>query len=267
MDVGRLSSGGRLPARGFEGGLPGRILDCDSIERNRKEFPMPQPFFRGTDADLATGATNLISIVTAVPATWGLTSGIVTSYTTLSTSYNSLLTAATTPATRTPVAIQAKNAAGKLLKASSVNIAKIITATPTVTNAQLLSLRLNMRATPTPSPVPATAPNLDIVSVSGFTSSIRLHDSTSGSRRGKPVGVAGASVFSHVGAAAPTEMSGWTFEGNTGKTRLNLSFSGSNAAGTTVWFSAFWFNGAKQSGPMCAPVSTNLPGGSVAMAA
>ena len=30
---------------------------------------------------------------------------------------------------------------------------------------------------------------------------------------------------------------------------------------------AFWFNGRKQSGPACAPVSTNLPGGSVSMAA
>ena len=30
---------------------------------------------------------------------------------------------------------------------------------------------------------------------------------------------------------------------------------------------AFWFNGRKQSGPACAPISANLPGGSVSMAA
>jgi hypothetical protein len=34
-----------------------------------------------------------------------------------------------------------------------------------------------------------------------------------------------------------------------------------------VWLTAFWFNGRKQSGPACAPVGTNLPGGSVALGA
>ena len=228
---------------------------------------MARNFYTGSDADLATGAANLISIVTAVPASWGLTSGIVTSYTALSTSYSALLTAATTPATRTSVSIQAKTAAAKLLKAASVNVARIITATPTVSNAQLLSLRLNMRATPTPAPVPADAPNLDVVSVSGFVAKLRLHDSTSGSRRGKPALVSGASVFSFIGATPPTEMSGWNFEGNTGKIRIDITFPGTLAPGTKVWFMAFWFNGAKQPGPTCAPVSTNMPGGAVAMAA
>jgi hypothetical protein len=228
---------------------------------------MPEPFFRRTDADLATGAANLISIVTAVPANWGLTSGIVTSYTALSTSYNSQFTAATTPATRTSVAVQAKSAGAKLLRAASLNLAKIITATPTVTNAQLLSLGLNMRSTPTPAPIPASAPNLEVVSVSGFTAKIRLHDSTSGRKRGKPPLVSGAAVFSFSGPTPPTEMAGWNFEGNTGKTSQNITFPGTLAAGAKVWFTAFWFNGAKQKGPMCAPVGTNLPGGSVVSAA
>jgi hypothetical protein len=49
--------------------------------------------------------------------------------------------------------------------------------------------------------------------------------------------------------------------------RVELAFLSGNPPGTRVWLTAFWFNGRKQSGPMCAPVGTNLPGGSVSMAA
>jgi hypothetical protein len=97
--------------------------------------------------------------------------------------------------------------------------------------------------------------------------SLKLHDSTSGAKRGKPPGVSGASVFSFVGAVAPSDMGSWKFEGSTGKTKVDVSFDNSNAPGTKVWLTAFWFNGRKQSGPACAPVATNLQGGSVSMAA
>ena len=70
---------------------------------------MPKPFYSRTQADLATGQANLIAIVTPVPATWGLTAAEITSYTTLSDSYSALLATATTPGTRTSVAIEAKN--------------------------------------------------------------------------------------------------------------------------------------------------------------
>ncbi|HZZ42695.1 MAG TPA: hypothetical protein VFE58_07135 [Tepidisphaeraceae bacterium] len=38
-------------------------------------------------------------------------------------------------------------------------------------------------------------------------------------------------------------------------------------ASSEVTLSAFWFNPRKQSSPMSTPVGTNLPGGSVSMAA
>ncbi len=154
---------------------------------------MSKPFYRKTEADLATGAANLISIVTAVPATWGLTTAEITSYTSLSTSYSTKLATATTPGTRTSVAIDAKNTAKKLLMAATINIARTITAVPTVSNDQLMSLGLNPRFIPTPRPVPALPPTIDIISVSGRTVQIRIHASDSDARA-KPFGATGANV-------------------------------------------------------------------------
>jgi hypothetical protein len=103
--------------------------------------------------------------------------------------------------------------------------------------------------------------------VTGYTVKIKLHDSASGSKRGKPAGVSGASVFSYAGATAPADISAWKFEGNTSKTAVEVAFPNTTAAGATVWLTAFWFNPRKQSGPACSPVNTNLQGGSVSLAA
>jgi hypothetical protein len=70
-----------------------------------------------------------------------------------------------------------------------------------------------------------------------------------------------------VGATAAADISAWKFEGNTGRTNVEVVFPSTVAAGAVVWLTAFWFNGRKQSGPACAPVSTNVQGVWVSMAA
>jgi hypothetical protein len=79
--------------------------------------------------------------------------------------------------------------------------------------------------------------------------------------------VIGAAVFSFVGATPPADLSAWKFEGNTGRTRIDVALPSGVANGATVWFIARWFNPRKQNGPVGDPVSANLPGGSVSMAA
>ena len=90
---------------------------------------MPKPFYNSTQAELASGAQNLVEIVTPALATYGITAPTMTQYTTLTDNYVSLLELATEPATRTSVAIENKEAARKLLRAASVDLAKIFTAT------------------------------------------------------------------------------------------------------------------------------------------
>ena len=79
--------------------------------------------------------------------------------------------------------------------------------------------------------------------------------------------MAGASVFSFVGATPPVGVFGWNFEGNTGRTIIDAQFAGTLAPGTVVWLTAFWYNPRAESGPGCSPVSAILAGGGMSMAA
>jgi hypothetical protein len=143
-----------------------------------------------------------------------------------------------------------------------------IQASPAVTDAQKVQLGITVRkTTPSPVPPPSTAPTLTVAAVAGRTASVRLGDAQNPHRRGKPAGVAGASVFSFVGAVAPADLNAWKFEGNVGRPEIDITFPSTLAAGTTVWLTAFWFNNRKQSGPACDPVSANLPGGGVSQLA
>ena len=227
---------------------------------------MPKPFYAQNEAELASGAANLISIVTPSPAAWGLTSGEVTSYTTLSTNYSTLLTQATNPATRTPVVVENKNEAKRLLKASSVNLARTITAFPSVTNAQLLSLRLNERIIPTPRPVPAIPPTLDILSVTGRLVKVRVHDTATESRK-KPFGAIGANIFSFVGAEPPTNVHDYHFEGMATRGKFDILFPDTVASGATVWLSAQWVSARGQQSIGSVPISFTLQGGALPAAA
>jgi hypothetical protein len=227
---------------------------------------MPKPFYARNEADLASGAASLIAIVTPVPATYGLTAGEVTSYTTLSTSYATLLTQAITPATRTSVVVENKNVAKKLLKAASVNIARTITAVSTVTNAQLLALQLNERVVPTPRPVPATPPVIEVVSVFGRLVKVRVHDGSMDSRA-KPFGAIGANIFSFVGAEWPADPSTWKYEGMSTRAVTEIQFPDTVASGATVWLSASWMSARGQRSVGSVPISFTIQGGALPAAA
>jgi hypothetical protein len=245
--------------------LPGRILHCVSSERNRG-IDMPKPFYRRTESDLATGAANLIAIVTPSVTSFGLTAGELTAYTTLSTNYSTALATATTPSTRTSVTIEAKNIAKKFLMDATINIARTITAVPTVTNAQLLSLGLLERIIPQPRPVPATPPVIEVISVSGRLVTVRIHDGATESRK-KPFGAIGANVFSYVGTEAPTDPAVYHYEGMATRAKTQLMFPDSVASGATVWLSAQWVSARGQLGVGSTPISFTLQGGLIPVAA
>jgi len=223
-------------------------------------------FLPSTDAGLLAWSLNFKTLITATPTVYGLTAPQATAYGTLHDAYNTALVACE-PSTRTRPAVATKNTARTNLKANARLLAKLVQAAPLVTDAQRLALGLNVRQAPAPVPAPSSAPNLDVVSVSAWTVSIKLHDASSGKKRGRPPGVSGAAIFSYVGATPPTALNDWHFEGNTGKTTIDAAFSNTLAPGAKVWLTAFWFNNRKQSGPACTPVGANLPGGSVSMAA
>jgi hypothetical protein len=224
-------------------------------------------FLPNTDSGLLAWSANFNTLITATPTAYGLTAALATAYGTLHTAYSTALAAAD-PAIRTKASIATKNAARNALKADARLLADLVQGTASVTNAQKLALGLTVRSAPSPIPPPADAPGLTVLSTNAWTVKIRLSDTSSTAKRGKPPGVSGSAIFTFVGATPPADIGSWQFEGNTGRTnKIDVVFPNTLAAGSKVWLTAFWFNGRKQSGPACTPVGANLPGGSVSLAA
>ena len=220
-----------------------------------------------TDADLLAFSAQLSTKVTAGPVPLGVTAGIATILSGYQSAYATALAASTNPATRGQSTVFAKNQARVQLVSYIRHVAGQIQGTMTVTAQQKQDLGLTVRdVEPSPIPAPANAPGIMIKSTIGNTIRIKLIDTQNPTRRGKPDGVDGASVFSFVGETAPTDEAGWKFEGNTTLTTVDITFPSTVAPGAKVWVTAFWFNPRAESGPACTPVGANLPGGA-AMAA
>jgi hypothetical protein len=227
---------------------------------------MTRGIFPNTDSGLLGWSLNFSDQINSNPDGVGLSPQQAAEYAALHGQFAAAMLAVD-PAVRSKTTTAAKNEARDALKNQARRLANLIYGTAGVTDAQKITLGLTVRKARTTAAVPAAAPQLTVLTVSGWTVKLMLKDATSSTNRGKPAGVAGASVFSYAGTTPPTELTDWKFRGNTGRTSLDVNFSSTLAPGTQVWLSAFWFNTRHESGPTCAPVSTNLQGGSVSMAA
>lgn len=218
-----------------------------------------------SDPALLAWSLNFSTKISATPTAFGLTAAQATAYAALHAAYATTL-AACDPAVRSKQSVVAKDAARDTLKTSAKQLCYLVLGTPTVTDAQKVSLGINVRAKPQPIPAPTATPLIEFVSVVGNTVRVKLKDNEA-SKRGKPAGCAGASIFSATGPVPPTDPSAFRFEGNTSKSVIDVVFPLTLAPGTRVWITAFWFNGKMESGPSCAPIGVYLQGGVVPMAA
>jgi hypothetical protein len=160
-----------------------------------------------------------------------------------------------------------KNADRTPLRAEARELARIINAFPGITNAQRIDLGLTPReGTISPLNPPAECPSLRVVSAIGRILKFKLQGQDT-SRRGKPEGVAGATLFSFVGDEAPADIGQWKFEGSITRTEFDIEFPPTVAAGSKVYLCAFWFSPRSQSGPACEPVAAYIAGGVSAEAA
>lgn len=219
-------------------------------------------FLPAREAELVTWSTTFNGLIVATPTAYGLTAAQATAYTALHNAFVTAYNAANGDSTRTPAGIITKDQAKNSLKSNARELAGIIQKCPTVTDTQRSALGLTVRSGPSPIPAPAMSPQIDVISVTGNTVRLRLHDPDNTTRRGKPAGVAGITLFSFIGDTPPTTSVGWNFEGNTTRTVVDVPFP-SAAPGTKVWFTAFYRNERDESGPACAPIGTNIAGGGV----
>ena len=223
-----------------------------------------------SDAELLLWSSNLKTQINATPAAYGLTPALAASYATVHDAYATALRACDRTI-RTIGATIAKNDARTTLRTNARLLLNIIAGTASVTEAQKADLGIAQRRAASPIPAPSARPSIQIVFVTGWRVKLKLRDVESSANRGKPSGVSGASLFVWFGEPAdqdpPTSLSDWKFQGNTGRTLLDIHFPSTLAPGSKVWIAAFWFNGRKQGGPACNPVPVHLQGGSVSQAA
>lgn len=222
------------------------------------------------DSLLIPWGSNFDVKVTLSPPTYSLVAAQATAfhaaYTPYVTAYNAMMSARAA-GTQSKVLTSTTASAKLTLLKIARELYAIVQSSNAVSPANKEDVGVVVRKVhPTPIPVPGEAPGIAVIATVGNTVKIRLFDVTDPTRRRRPPGTDGASVFSFVGAAAPTEESGWNFEGNSGVSDVSITFPSGTPAGAKVWFTAAWFNGRKQRGPAASPVGTNMPGGA-AMAA
>jgi hypothetical protein len=228
---------------------------------------MAKNFYTGRQAELATGAQNLVNIVSLSPESYGVSPGQIASYAALTTSFAELLHRATEPATKTTVAVAEKNVVLKSLTSASVDLARIIAANPSVTNAQLLALNLNPRVSPQRQAQPVEPPSVSVISVVGRRVKLRICDALSASNRTKAVGAIGAQVYTFVGEDAAAESRDYQFQCMTTRTVAEIQFPNNVPSGATVWVSCRWVGTRGQASQGSTPISFTLQGGAVTPAA
>lgn len=211
-----------------------------------------------TDSGLLSWASNLHERLAAAPATYKLDTGQIGDFGARLSSYSSLLSEAVNPITSTRGKVAAKNAAREALKKGARLLAFHLYGQG-LTDAQLINLGLTVRhPEKTPSETPAQSPTMSLVGVRGNVVSVKLRDSVVSSNRGRPAGVAGATVLAYVGESAPANIHDWKFATNTKRLDVEVVFDPSLAPGTKVWITAFWRGMRDQSGPAADPIVTAL---------
>lgn len=217
------------------------------------------------DSLLAVFAPNFATIVSASPTTYNVTPTQCTALTTASTNFVTAYNAARVDGMRSKTLTAAKDAAKAALSELLRPMYGGISALTTVTDEQKIALGITVRKMPSPQPAPDTEPVVNVVFVRGRTVRLRFRDAGSTTRRGKPVGVATATILSYVGATPPADISAWKFEANVSRTLVDVTFPATTAPGAQVWFTVFWSNRKDQSGPACEPIGTYLQPGSVSL--
>ncbi|HVT89962.1 MAG TPA: hypothetical protein VHD56_14000 [Tepidisphaeraceae bacterium] len=103
-------------------------------------------FLPSREAELVTWINTFQPLISATPTAYGLSSGQATTYSGYATAFLDAYALANADATRSPANIVAKDAAKKTVVDNTRLLARIIQATPAVTDAQKTALGLTVRA-------------------------------------------------------------------------------------------------------------------------
>jgi hypothetical protein len=162
------------------------------------------------DSDLLAWSGTFAAKIAAAPLDFGLSEQQATEYATTQTRFADALRVVQDRDARTRTDTVIKNGARRHLVNASRMLVAVCEAWPQMTDAKRSALNIPIRdRVPTPRPRPSTAPLLNGVSQLGLTLKVSLRDAADQTRQGRPAGVLGATILTHVGEEAPASIDGW----------------------------------------------------------
>lgn len=208
------------------------------------------------DLELSPFAGNFDVKLSSQPTVYGTTAAEALIVHNLTVDFQARLATVSDPETRTRGTIAAKNTSKKALIAKLRQVIRVVNAQVNLSEQQRIDLGLNPRdVEPTPIGVPTTRPVV-LVDNAGY---LRLADETQLDRKGKPVGVMGAFVYTKL--AAPSEpapdLDGTKFAALATRTSHQLSLP-ADAEGKRLYVFAQWVNERGQAGPTSAVASATI---------
>jgi hypothetical protein len=203
-------------------------------------MPALPSYIPAKNANLLAWALNFSGLITASPATYGLTSGdavaIAAQYATLAAAFALI----TSPSTKTAATVMAFANDKVTALALWRSYAQAISLNAGVTSAAKIAVGVNPRtSTPVPITSPTTNPVLTVQSASTAGIIVRYRDSVASvSVKAKPYGVIGMLLYAKASATAITDPTTLSYEGTQTKSPLTLSMPAT--AGMTVYMAGRW---------------------------
>ena len=191
------------------------------------------------DALFATWLENFSTLLTAAPATYGLTAPDATAVDAVNTAFQAAYALAIDPPTRTSVTVADKDAARASAEAVVRPFAVTISRNAAVTDGNKTAIGVTVPSvTPTPIPPPANAPSLALVSAISLvqTLSYKVAGQTG---KAKPFGSIGVEIFRSVGTVAATDPAQCAYIGTYTKSPFKQTYSSGDQGKIVTLFARY----------------------------
>lgn len=221
---------------------------------------MSKDFIPSRDADLLAWAQANSAKLTASPTTFFVTAPIASAYAALVASYAAAFAAARADnAGKTDRVVLRE--ARRALVANARSWVRLVQGQPGMTMEKRSELQINLRDNPgSPVNPPSEPPVVQVVKAIGRSMVVTTRAAGS-SRRSKPAGAQGSTLFMYVGAVPSGDVDDWTCLGQSTRTTFDVQLPASVPAGAQVWFSAVWYSPRGQYTEMSNPISAYVAGG------
>jgi len=219
---------------------------------------MANSFIPHRDGEALTWMKNFSTLITAAPATYGLVAADATAIAVAVGEFNTALTVALEPSTRTKVTVNTKNEKRAAAEGVCRQYAGVIKHNAGVTDSDKIALGVppinNER---TPVPAPGTSPLLNVIGNTPGVQIVRFADSTTPDSGSKPAGAFQLQLFVAVGDAPATSPEAATFQGAHTRNAVRVSFQSSQDGKVATYF-ARWGGIRGDVGPWSLPVSMRI---------